>query len=135
VIGDKAACGLVSKDPDMLRLAERGYTRAVRFSREAMRPMMNCPGPRSVRELADRVEYSLICAIDGVVQPESLPGTLWPYCAARPQPVSKHAPLVDDRVVIQKALQEAGGNKTLTVQIIGIDRRTLRRNMQKPGIE
>jgi DNA-binding NtrC family response regulator len=38
-------------------------------------------------------------------------------------------------VVIQKALQEAGGNKTLTVQIIGIDRRTLRRNMQKPGIE
>ena len=97
--------------------------------------MMHCPWPGSIRELADRVEHGLICAIEGVVQRESLPGTLWPYCAARPQPVSKHAPLVDDRAAIQKALQEAGGNKTLGARIIGIDRRTLRRKMQKPGIE
>lgn len=121
-------------DAQLQRLADRGYQQKVRFSREAMRPIMNYPWPGNVRELANMVEHSLICAADGVVQPESLPDTLQQYCAARNQPTPQPEPMVDDRAAINNALRQAGGNKTLAAQMLGIDRSTLWRKMQKLNI-
>jgi transcriptional regulator with PAS, ATPase and Fis domain len=122
-------------DALLQRLSERGYQRDVHFSREAMRPIMNYPWPGNVRELANMVEHSLICAIDGVVQPESLPDALQEYCDARRQTNSAQAPKIDERERIQNALQKADGNKTLAAQILDIDRSTLWRKMQRLGIE
>ncbi|MGB5611333.1 MAG: sigma 54-interacting transcriptional regulator [Sedimenticolaceae bacterium] len=122
-------------DALMQRLSDRGYPQDIRFSREAMQPVMNYPWPGNVRELANMVEHSLICAIDGVVQPESLPDTLREYCDARQQTHARKAPKVDERVLIQDALQKADGNKTLAAQMLNIDRSTLWRKMQRLGIE
>lgn len=122
-------------DALMQRLSDRGYPQDIRFSREAMQPVMNYPWPGNVRELANMVEHSLICAIDGVVQPESLPDTLREYCDARQQTHARKVPKVDERVLIQDALQKADGNKTLAAQMLNIDRSTLWRKMQRLGIE
>lgn len=122
-------------DALLQRLSERGYQRDVHFSRDAMRPIMNYPWPGNVRELANMVEHSLICAIDGVVQPESLPDALQEYCDARRHTNSAQAPKIDERERIQNALLTADGNKTLAAQMLNIDRSTLWRKMQRLGIE
>jgi transcriptional regulator with GAF, ATPase, and Fis domain len=122
-------------DAMLQRLADRGYPRDIHFSREAMRPIMNYPWPGNVRELANMVEHSLICAIDGVVQPESLPDTLQAYCDARRQTNSSAQAKIGDRERIEEALRNADGNKTLAAQMLDIDRSTLWRKMQRLGIE
>ena len=107
----------------------------VRFAPEAIRTIMNYPWPGNVRELANMVEHSLICAIDGTVQPESLPDTLLNYCAAKQRPETRETPQVDEHELIRDALQKSAGNKTLAAQVLGIDRSTLWRKMQRLGIE
>ncbi|MET0091805.1 MAG: helix-turn-helix domain-containing protein [Candidatus Thiodiazotropha sp.] len=112
-------------------LALRGYPPEIRFSRDAMRSIMNYPWPGNVRELANVVEHSVICAVDGEVLPQSLPDTLRDYCQAR-----MHAPNHDvdlsatERDRIETALIKAN-NKTLAAQILGVDRSTLWRRMQR----
>lgn len=122
-------------DALMRRLVERGYQSDIRFSPDAMRPIMNYPWPGNVRELANMVEHSLICSVDGVVQPESLPDTLREYCDARRHTGAQTASRVDERERILNALRESGGNKTLAAQVLNIDRSTLWRKMQRMNIE
>jgi transcriptional regulator with GAF, ATPase, and Fis domain len=117
------------------RLAERGYSRDITFSREAMRPIMNYPWPGNVRELANAVEHSIICAVDGKVMPESLPDTLQQYCAARKRPAQNETAVTDELELIETALRKAGGNKTLAAQMLNIDRSTLWRRMQRLEID
>jgi transcriptional regulator with GAF, ATPase, and Fis domain len=117
------------------RLALRGYSAGIRLTPEAMRSFMNYPWPGNVRELANAVEHSVICAVDGMVRPESLPDTMREYCGARTRPLPADATAeVDDRVQIRDALRQAGGNKTLAAQILGVDRSTLWRRMQRLGV-
>ena len=117
------------------RLVDRGYARDITFSQEAMRPIMNYPWPGNVRELANVVEHSLICAVDGVVLPQSLPDTLLQYCAARRKPSAAEAPEIDERDRIRNALRKADGNKTLAAQVLNVDRSTLWRRMQRLGLD
>lgn len=118
------------------RLVLRGYAAGTRFSPAALRSFMNYPWPGNVRELANAVEHCLICAVDGVVEPESLPDTLRDYCIARSGPARADSEGdLDERESIRRALHQAGGNKTLAAQIIGVDRSTLWRRMQRLGMQ
>ena len=117
------------------RLAARGYPSGMKFDRHAMRAVMNYPWPGNVRELANAVEHSLICAVEGEVRHESLPDTMREYCQARIAPDSTSEPvLMDEQTQIQSALSQSKGNKTLAAQILGIDRSTLWRRMQRLGM-
>jgi len=113
------------------RLVDRGYPEGIRFSPEALRPIMNYPWPGNVRELANTVEHSIICARDGVVVAESLPDTLRQYCTARRRSPTPEAQQVDEREQIEEALRQAGGNKTLAAQMLNVDRSTLWRRIQR----
>ena len=113
------------------RLSERGHPQEVQFVNDAMRPIMNYPWPGNARELANMVEHSLICSVDGVVRPESLQQ----YCDARRQRSAKPTANTDDRENIQNALHRADGNRTLAAQILNIDCNSLWRKMQRMGIE
>ncbi|MCP5141340.1 MAG: sigma 54-interacting transcriptional regulator [Chromatiales bacterium] len=116
------------------RLVVRGYPADVRFAPEAIRTIMNYPWPGNVRELANTVEHAIICAADGVVGNDSLPDTLQEYCHARRTQSEAPALLRDERDEIEQALRKANGNKTLAAQILGVDRSTLWRRMQRLGM-
>jgi DNA-binding NtrC family response regulator len=118
------------------RLEIRGYPGGIELSREAFNSFMNYPWPGNVRELANAVEHSVICAAEGQITPESLPDCMRDYCAARRQ----REPVVEDaetseRTRIALALRQAAGNKTLAAQILGMDRSTLWRRMQRLAMD
>jgi transcriptional regulator with PAS, ATPase and Fis domain len=118
------------------RLSERGYSQNIRFSNEAMQPIMNYPWPGNVRELANVVEHSLICAVDAIVKLESLPDSIRLYCEARQQKLDEiNKPEASEHEQIKKALLQANGNRTLAAQLLNIDRSTLWRRMQRLQIE
>ncbi|MGE0856870.1 MAG: sigma-54 interaction domain-containing protein, partial [Hyphomicrobiaceae bacterium] len=128
-------------------LEQRGYPRGVSCSSEAMQILMNYHWPGNVRELENAVEHSLICAIDGTVMPESLPEQIrlsvlskqgWPMpvgaSAAKPTPAdAPREPGEDEqaRREIEAALVSARGNRSKAAQLLGVDRTTLWRRMQR----
>ncbi|MCB1736890.1 MAG: sigma 54-interacting transcriptional regulator [Gammaproteobacteria bacterium] len=116
------------------RLVVRGYPADIRFAPEAIRTIMNYPWPGNVRELSNAVEHAVICAQNGVVGNESLPDSLQEYCHARRAQPEQDIAVRDENAEIEAALRKANGNKTLAAQILGVDRSTLWRRMQRLGM-
>lgn len=118
------------------RLVVRGYPADIRFAPDAVRTFMNYPWPGNVREMANAVEHAVICATaEGVVTNESLPDSMKEYCnARRTLPTIESTDLPDEHDQINTALRKANGNKTLAAQILGVDRSTLWRRMQRLGM-
>jgi transcriptional regulator with PAS, ATPase and Fis domain len=123
----------------LTRLGVRGYTTDVRISTPAMRALMNYPWPGNVRELANAIEHAVICARNNIIGREDLPYVMQEYCAARSasRRANEETPSKSNsgRSEIEDVLQQAQGNKTLAAQILGIDRSTLWRRMQRLGME
>lgn len=124
-------------------LEARGYPKGVSCSKEALNILMNYHWPGNVRELENAVEHALICAIDGMVMPESLPEQIrtsvlaksgWPTAGA-PRHDAVFAPEIDEedqeRREIRDALARAKGNRSLAAKMLGVDRTTLWRRMQR----
>jgi DNA-binding NtrC family response regulator len=105
-------------------------------AREAMEALERYPWPGNVRELENVIERALALSKDGVVLVSDLPPEV-PGIQAVPPPG-----LVDDRPTlselerryIEMILRETGGNKKRAAEILGIDRRTLYRTLERHGI-
>jgi PAS domain S-box-containing protein len=145
-------------------LESRGYSSSVKLSAEALRLMMDYPWPGNVRELENAVEHAVICAVNKVVRPESLPMDIRLYqqnrqpnaeaaqiCAAagidafqgrqlppprkEAEPVKRPGSELPDRDEILDVLARAKGNRNLAAKMLGIDRTTLWRRMRRLQIE
>ena len=117
-------------------LGQRGYdTAELECSKDAMRLMMDYPWPGNVRELENAVEHGIICAMGNQVDTESLPQDIREY---------QHKNLIRNsnsikqkeedeklRRKISDILKQCDGNKAKTAQLLGIDRSTLWRRMEK----
>ena len=120
-------------------LAKRGYkSDQIECSSNAMKLMLNYPWPGNVRELENAVEHGIICAQNDSVGPESLPQHIQDYFQHKSfssgYDVQEQEAQNLQRSQIQKALEDTNGNKAKAAELLGIDRSTLWRRMQKFGI-
>jgi transcriptional regulator with PAS, ATPase and Fis domain len=118
-------------------LAARGYPDDIECSSEALRMLMNYPWPGNVRELENAVEHGIICAKDKVLTPEALPHDIREYSRftqSQPPDPSSEEETAQQRREIEEALRQANGSRSVAASLLGIDRTTLWRRMQRLGV-
>ena len=112
------------------------------LSEETIRTLVAYNWPGNVRELESAIEYAVLHARGHDVAPEDLPEKLQSAqvrSAAR-SPLSalfEDLPALDEleRRYLLYVLEVAGGNRTRVAEILGIDRRTLYRMIERYGID
>lgn len=118
---------------------QRGYP-LVSVSAGAMRSLLDYPWPGNVRELINAVEHGMICAENGLITENSLPHDIRHHFHAGKAETRIEADTTPDdgemqrRAEVISALQLASGNRALAAKILGVDRSTLWRKMQRYGI-
>jgi DNA-binding NtrC family response regulator len=105
---------------------------------EAMGVLRRWAWPGNVRELENVIERALALSKDGVILPSDLPLDVTGVPVTS---TPEGGGLVDDRPslaelerrYIELILKETGGNKKRAAEILGIDRRTLYRTLEREG--
>ncbi len=103
----------------------RKYSRGIRgITSEAMKILLSHSFPGNVRELENIIEHAVITCRGALIKPEDL----------QIEVESLSVNVVDEREKIKKALEEAGGNKSLAARMLGIHRTTLWRKLKELGM-
>lgn len=116
------------------RHAEKNDQEPRHFSNEAMRLLLTSEWPGNVRELENAVEHAIAIAIEPSLKISDLP----PQISGQAGEMGSSEPPVDARTLAQverrqilRILEETGGNHVRAAEILGIDRRTLYRKLDK----
>src|SRR5689334_2283305 len=141
---------LKERRTDIPQLAERFLAmvldreghKQLTLSEETIRTLVAYNWPGNVRELESAIEYAVLHARGHAIVPEDLPEKLQSAqvrSAAR-SPLSalfEDLPALDEleRRYLLYILEVAGGNRTRAAEILGIDRRTLYRMIERYGID
>jgi DNA-binding NtrC family response regulator len=144
---------LRERGDDVLLLAEHflqrfsaKYGKSVRrIDGPAKDLLRSYPWPGNVRELSHVIERAVLWSRESTLNVEHLsltaPSRVDPEDGGRvPAPMAEPAPLGGDlnqweRSMIERAMQEAGGNQTKAAQRLGISRDTLRYRLKKFGLQ
>ena len=106
-----------------------------RLSEEVMGVLMAYPWPGNVRELKYAMEHACVLCRAGEIEPGHLPPDL--LAPAPRRDVDAPAPPRRGgltREAVLGALREAGDNRSRAARLLGVDRRTLYRNMERLGV-
>jgi two-component system response regulator HydG len=129
----------------LTKYAARERLNAAGAAPAAMTLLQRHSWPGNVRELENVIERALALSKDGVILPSDLPPEV-AHAAGGHSPATAGG-IVDDRPTlaelerryIELILRETGGNKKRAAEILGIDRRTLYRTLEReektPGVE
>jgi two-component system response regulator HydG len=117
----------------LFREKNRKPIRAI--SGKALDLLMRYEWPGNIRELENSMERAVIMARDEVIVPADLPLQI--------QMLSREEGITEfgipsgisldemERALIVKTLEDAGGNRTRTAEILGINRRTLQNKLKQ----
>jgi DNA-binding NtrC family response regulator len=115
------------------KFSEENHKEISHISPEALEILLQYSWPGNVRELEHTVERAVILSTHPIILPEDLPRKMFEETrAAEILPAEKSLSLrqVEKRYVL-KVLEETGGNKKKASEILGIDRTTLYRILEK----
>jgi len=115
------------------KFSEENHKNISHLSPEALEILNRYSWPGNVRELEHTIERAVIFSIHPMILPEDLPRKLFEESKA-PEILIPEKPLslreLEKRYAL-KVLQETGGNKKKASEILGIDRVTLYRILEK----
>ena len=109
---------------------------AMRFSKGAMRLLINYPWPGNVRELENTVERAAILAETDVIHAHDLPEKF--HSAALTDITGEAAPMTLEELErdhMRRVLNEVKGDKVRAAQVLGIHLSTLYRKVQRYRLE
>jgi transcriptional regulator with PAS, ATPase and Fis domain len=104
------------------------------FSKEAMRLLVSSDWPGNVRELQNAVEHALAIGVEATLRISDLPAHLAGMVGkmGSSEPVGEARTIEEvERRHILCILEETGGHHTRAAEILGLDRRTLYRKLDK----
>jgi DNA-binding NtrC family response regulator len=102
------------------------------FAPEALALLTAYRWPGNVRELEHTVERAVALARSGVILPEDLPPEVRAEDARPPELPARRMTLDElKRWYVTAMLEEVGGNKVRAAELLGIDRRTLYRILER----
>lgn len=118
------------------QLVARGYPDGIDCTKETMSILLDYPWPGNVRELANAVEHGMILAEDNLVKPSCLPQDIRRFGEdlERSVAITLDQAEVAQREDIMAALRNAKGSKSEAARLLGVDRSTLWRRMQRLGL-
>jgi two-component system response regulator HydG len=120
------------------RFAERAGRPVLGLSRGAAEKLLGYAWPGNVRELANSIERALALTRHDQILEEDLPARIRDYRRAHVlvtgDDPSELVPLEEvERRYIARVLESVAGNKTLAARILGVDRKTLYRKLERAG--
>jgi DNA-binding NtrC family response regulator len=128
----------------LARVAAR-QGRALRFSPDALRALLDYGWPGNVRELENSLEYAVAVCKGQTILPEDLPAELQHGFVASPlgriaeplktEPESKALPSRADARVLEQALEAHRWRRVEAAHALGISRATLWRRMREAGLQ
>jgi two-component system response regulator AtoC len=117
-----------------LRKSEKSLNRAaMRFSKGAMRLLINYPWPGNVRELENTIERAAILAETDVIHSHDLPDKLRTTSPAPVASIDSAGMTLEEleREHIKRVLERVDGDKVRAAQALGIHLSTLYRKVQR----
>jgi two-component system response regulator AtoC len=121
-----------------LRKSEKSLNRAaMRFSKGAMRLLINYPWPGNVRELENSIERAAILAETDVIHSHDLPDKLRTTSPAPVASIESAGMTLEEleREHIKRVLERVEGDKVRAAQALGIHLSTLYRKVQRYHLE
>jgi two-component system response regulator AtoC len=120
----------------MQRYAAAAGKRLEGFAPETLGLLSGYRWPGNVRELEHAVERAVALARSTVILPEDLPPEIRGESARPPELPAPRMTLEEvKRWYVAAVLEETGGNKVRAAELLGIDRRTLYRILEREGDE
>lgn len=120
------------------RYAQKNHRRLKGIRPRAMDLLLRHSWPGNIRELENVIERAVIMTSGEMVGPEHFPGFLRGHDAdetAREPVLASGRSLKEvEKEMILKTLEDLGGNRTRTAEMLGISRRTLQLKLKDYGI-
>jgi len=118
-----------------LQTARRYGLRAHSFGPDAVAAIGRYHWPGNVRELKHLVERAVLLSHDAVIDAKALALSHTPQAMAEVFPLKGLTLEAAERMLIEQALQDAGGNVSEAARRLGVSRMTLRYRMDKYGFK